>query len=146
MDADFAAIKDEYAKIGVNSIFPFTRSGKWFFKHEGQLFSLAPAEIMNMVLSPLTVGVDKIMNLVCEKKGISGCVLLFSEQYFPNADMKFVLAEQKSDGWIYNIEELNLKGLLQGYSAWVCPYLLKFHKEPPKCLYLRLDSLDKGIK
>lgn len=142
------ADKTEFEKIGVNTIRPFKWNGRWVFEHQGQKFDLAPAGIMDAVLSPLVIGADRLIALGCEMKGIAnpenGFLLLFSTEYFPNADVKFNLHEQKFNGWIYNVEELNLKGLLPGQAAWVCPYLVKYYPEPPTTLYLKIEA-DNGI-
>jgi hypothetical protein len=142
------ADKNEFEKIGVTTIRPFKENGRWLFQHKGQKLDLAPAGIMDAMLSPLVIGVDRLIALGCQMKNIenpeAGFLLLFSEQYFPNADVKFNLKEQKFDGWIYNVEELNLKGLLPGQAAWVCPYLVMYYPEPPKTLYLKIEA-DNGI-
>lgn len=135
--------KSDFAKIGVNTIRPFKHNGRWVFERDGRKYDMAPAAIMDVALSPLVVGADKLIALGCKMKGIenpdSGFLLLFSEEYFPNADVKFTLGEPKANGWIYSIEELNLKGLMPGQSAWVCPYMVMYYPAPPKTLYLKIE-------
>ena len=139
----------DFDKIGVKTIRPFKSNGRWVFKHEGRLLDMAPAEIMDVVLSPLVIGADRLIAAGCQMKNIpnpeNGFVLMFSEEFFPNADVKFNYVEQKFNGWIYAVEELNLKGLMPGQSAWVCPYMAYYYPEPPKTLYLKVEA-DDGIR
>jgi hypothetical protein len=136
--------KTEFDKIGVNIIRPFQSNGRWVFKHKEQILDLAPAGIMDAVLSPLIIGVDKLIAFGCDIKKLpnaeNGFVLLFSEQYFPNADVKFNFKEHKMNGWTYSIEELNLKGIMPGQCAWICPYMKFYYSEPPKTLYLKIEA------
>lgn len=141
-------MKTDFDKIGVNTIRPFKLNGRWVFRKPGDAtcYDLAPAGITETMLSPLVIGADRLIALGCEMRGIKnpedGFLLLFSEEYFPNADVKFMLGEPKINGWIYSVEELNLKGLLPGQQAWVCPYLTMYYPEPPKTLYLKLEADD----
>lgn len=136
--------KSEFDKIGVNVIRPFKHNDRWMFERDGRKYDMAPAGIMDVVLSPLVVGVDKLIVLGCQMRGIknseNGFSLLFSEEYFPNADVKFILKESKASGWIYSIEELNLTGLMPGQCAWICPYMIMYYPEPPKNLYLKIEN------
>jgi hypothetical protein len=136
--------KTEFEKIGVTTIRPFKTNGRWVFQKDGKTYDMAPADIMTVALSPLVAGVDKLIALGCQLKNIenpeNGFLLLFSETYFPNADVKFTLSEPKAGGWIYSVEELNLKGLMPGQSAWVCPYMVMYYKTPPKTLYLKVEQ------
>ena len=136
--------KTDFEKIGVNIIRPFMSNGRWMFEKNGKNYDMAPAGIMDVVLSPLVIGADKLIALGCKLKNIkdyeNGFLLLFSEEYFPNADVKFTLLEPKANGWIFNVEELNLKGLLPGQAAWVCPYMVMYYPEPPKTLYLKIEE------
>lgn len=137
-------MKTDFEKIGVNTIRPFISNGRWMFEKNGKNYDMAPAAIMDVVLSPLVIGADKLIALGCKLKNIKnyekGFLLLFSEEYFPNADVKFILSEPKANGWIFNVEELNLKGLLPGQAAWVCPYMMMYYPEPPKTLYLKIEE------
>lgn len=136
--------KTEFQKIGVNVLSPFNLNGRWVFKHNNQTYDMAPAGVMDSVLSPLIIGADRLIALGCQMKGIEnpegGFNLLFSEEYFPNADVKFNFDQIKYNGWIYSVEELNLKGLMPGQSAWICPYMAFYYPEPPKTLYLKIES------
>lgn len=133
----------DFEKIGVNVIKPFKQGSRWVFENGGRNYDLAPAQIMDVVLSPLVIGVDKLIALGIKMKGIenaeSGFNLLFSQEYFPNADVLFSLKEQKANGWIYSVEELNLKGILPGQQAWVCPYMVMYYENPPRTLYLKIE-------
>jgi hypothetical protein len=136
--------KTEFEKIGVNVIRPFKKNDRWVFTHNNTNYDLAPAGITDVCLSPLVIGVDRLIALGCNLKKINnpeeGFDLLFSEQYFPNADVKFNFKEEKFDGWIYDVEELNLKGLLPGQAAWICPYMRFYYQEIPRTLYLKVEK------
>jgi hypothetical protein len=140
---------NEFQKIGVNVIRPYMSNGRWVFKMNDKVFDMAPAGIMDVVLSPLIVGADKLIALGCQKKNIpnpeKGFLLLFSENYFPNADVKFNFIEIKHNGWIYSVEDLNLKGSLPGQCAWLCPYMSFYYSEPPKTLYLKVEANESSI-
>lgn len=139
--------KSDFEKIGVHIIRPFKSNGRWLFKYNNQNYDMAPAGVMNSVLSPLIIGADNLIAIGCKTKGIpnpeNGFNLLFSEEYFPNADVKFVFSEIKYGGWIYSVEELNLKGVIPGQSAWICPYMSFYYSKPPKVLYLKIESLNE---
>lgn len=137
--------EDFAKKIGVTSLKIYSKKDRWVFEHNGSFFDLAPAGVMDFVLSPLIVGVDRLVVAGCKKKGInnpeSGFYLLFSKDYFPNADVLLKYRETKADGWIYDIEGLNLD-VMQGQAAWICPYMKFYYSEPPKSLYLKLETLE----
>jgi len=137
-------IKNEYEKIGASVVYPFKKNNRWVFKKDGQVYDMAPAQATEAALSPLVIGADRIISIGCKLKNIEnpedGFALIFSQEYFPNADVKFNLVEDKFNGWIYEVEELNLKGLLPGQSAWVCPYMILYYKEPPKTIYLKIEK------
>lgn len=137
--------KTEFEKIGVNTVRPFQQNGKWVFEKDKKLYEMAPAGIMDVVLSPLIIGADKLIALGCKEKNIpnpeKGFLLLFSENYFPNADVKFTFLEIKHNGWIYAVENVNLKStVMPGQCAWLCPYMYFFYTQPPKTLYLKMEA------
>ncbi len=134
---------NEFDKIRANVLEVFLRHDKWVFKYKNSFYDLAPAQIMEVVLSPLIIGVDKLVMAGCQAKKIdkpeNGFNLVFSETYFPNADVKLNYREVKSQGWIYDIESLNLK-VMEGQAAWICPYMQMFYKEPPKTFFIKLEE------
>ena len=77
--------------------------------------------------------------------GGKGCLLIVSEGYLPKSDVKLTYIEPQFDGWLYSIEEMNLKGLLPGQKAWICPYLKYFFTNPPTSLFVKIEGLDHGI-
>jgi hypothetical protein len=137
-------MKSEYEKIGVNLLRPFLSNGKWVFERNGKNYELAPAGIMDIVLSPIVIGVDKLLVIGCKLKKIqnieSGFSVLFSENYFPNVDVKFNFFEEKCNGWVYSVEEVNLKGIMTGQRAWICPYMKIYYPNPPKTIYIKIES------
>jgi hypothetical protein len=139
--------KTDFDKIGVNVIRPFKSNGRWIFNYNNKKYDMAPAGIMDVVLSPLIIGADRLIEIGCQMKGISnpenGFNLLFSENYFPNADIKLNFKEIKHGGRIYSVEEINLKGIMPGQSAWLCPYMEFYYPQPPDVLYLKLEANDE---
>jgi hypothetical protein len=106
---------------------------------------MAPASFTEYILSPMIIGVDRLINIGCKMREIknpqNGFWMLFSENYFPNSDVLFEFIEQKYDGWIYKVSEMNLKGLTPDQSAWICPYMKFYYPEPPEKLYLKIESI-----
>jgi hypothetical protein len=137
--------KTDLEKIGVKTIKLFERKGRWVFDYEGQTYDMAPAEFTNMVLSPTIVGADRIISIGCNLKGIknpeNGFNLLFSDSYFPNADVKFNLIEPKFEGLVYSVEPLNLSAVSKNQSVWICSYLTLYFPKVPKELYLKIEHI-----
>jgi hypothetical protein len=136
--------KTDYEKIGVQVVKPYHHQGKWVFDKDGQRWPMAPAGITDATLSPIVVGADRLINLACQMKKIenpeAGFTLLFSEEYFPGCDVKFTYREPKYDGSVYNVEGVNLKGIVPDQQAWVCPYLTFYYQKPPQVLYLKVEA------
>lgn len=130
-------------KIGVKSIRPFKKNNRWVFDYGGQTYDMAPAEFTSMALSPVIVGADRIISIGCSLKNIKnpekGFNLLFSESYFPNADVKFNFIEQKFDGLLYSVEQLNIPGMPKDQSVWICSYLSLYFSSIPKTLFLKIE-------
>lgn len=141
--------KNEFEKIGVHVIEPYKNKGRWVFKRNGKIYDMAPAGITDAVLAPLVFGVDRLITVSSKLKNIenpeTGFLLLFSNEYFPNADVKFILSEPKFDGWIYKVEELNFKGVMPEQAAWVCSYMLDYFERAPEILYLKMEPKE-GIE
>ena len=135
----------DFDKIGVNVLKCKQEKGRWVFEKDGKLYDMAPANFTEYVLGPLIVGADRLINLGCQQKNIKepqkGFYLLFSQNYFPNADVQFEYVEQKFDGWVYKIIELNLNGIIPGQSAWICPYLNSYFLAPPNMLYIKMEGM-----
>lgn len=138
-------MKNEFDMIGVTVLDCKIHNNRWVFERSGKLYDMAPANFTDYILSPLVIGVDKLINIGCSHKKFpktEKVKIIFSENYFPNADVKFNLHEMKYDGWIYKIEELNLKGLMPGQSAWICPYLGIYFTKPPQSMYVKIESIN----
>ena len=84
-------MKTEFDKIGVNTIKCLMADGRWKFEKDNRLYDMAPAEITDYALSPLVIGADRLIGQGCKLLNINnaenGFNLLFSENYFPNADV-----------------------------------------------------------
>jgi roadblock/LC7 domain-containing protein len=91
--------KSDYDRLGVKVILtlPGVTTGG-VFERDGKIFDMALAGMTEAALSPVMVGADRVISAGCQAKGIdpeSGFNLLFSEEYFPMADVLFTLAEGK---------------------------------------------------
>lgn len=136
--------KTDFDRIGVNTLFCQQKNGRWVFQYGAMFYDMAPAGITEYALSPMIVGVDRLIQTGCNYKQISnpenGFLLLFSENYFPLADVKLQFVEPKFDGWVYRIEEMNFHGIMPGQCAWVCPYLGMYFSKNPETLYLKIEA------
>lgn len=133
----------DFEKLGIQAISPFLRNGRWVFEQNGSIFDLAPAQLTSLALNPLVFGVDKLIQMGCNIKQIQpedGFYLLFSSEYFPNADVKLIKKEQKADGWTYSIEAVNIKNVMTGQCVWICAYMLKFFKESPETIFVKIEE------
>lgn len=135
--------KNEFEKIGVHVIKPYKKNGHWFFDKDGRTYDMAPAEIVEMTLSPMVYGVDRLIQNACLIKKIdvveNGFLLLFSAEYFPNADVKFTYVEPKLDGFVYEVKELNMMGIPSYQSAWICKDILRYFQQPPQNLFIKIE-------
>lgn len=137
--------KSDFEKIGVRVVQPFInkKNGRWVFDHEGTLYDMAPAGLTDAVLSPVIMGADRMIRAGCGLKNIDnpedGFNLLFSNEEFPGCDVKLTKVEPRFDGWVYNVESVNLAGVMQGQQAWVCPYIIFYFKDPPDVIYLKME-------
>lgn len=134
----------EKENFGIKSIKPFKRNNYWAFELNGQTYDTAPADAMCLFLSPLIVGIDKIVSSICLLKELESekeLNLLFSENYFPNADLKLNFKEQKLDGTVYSVEELNVKNVfVPGQCAWICSYISLYFSSIPQAIYLKIEK------
>ena len=132
--------KEDFEKIGAKVFSPIEKRGEWFFEYKNQTYNLAPAPIMDFVLSPLVLGVDKVLSKLKEKKELNKIIVAYSEGYIPNADLKFNFKEILTNGCLYSIEELNFKGFYPGQGVWVCNYVNLFFDSLPKSLYIKVEE------
>ena len=139
--------KTDFEKIGVHTIRPFKKDGRWVFQKDGKTWEMAPGQLTDATLSPIIVGADRMILNGCALKNIpnpeNGFLVLFSEQWFPGCDVKLAFKENKFDGWLYDVESQSLNGVMPGQGAWICPYMKMYYKEPPKTLYLKMEA-DNG--
>jgi hypothetical protein len=136
--------EQEYKRMGVDIIRPYSLSGRWVFEKDTRTYDFAPAQVVDAMLDPVIVGADKLISVGCRLKGIEepekGFFVLFSTNYFPNADVKLIFVESKFDGWVYSVEALNLKGVPANQYAWVCSYLKLQYSNPPENIFLRIEK------
>lgn len=135
--------KTDFEKIGVNTIRPFKKDGRWVFRKDGRVWDMAPAQLTDAALSPIVIGADRMILTGCALKNIpnpeNGFLVLFSEQWFPGCDVKLTFKENKYDGWLYDVTSENLQGLMPGQGAWLCPYMTMYYKDPPQTIFLKME-------
>jgi hypothetical protein len=140
---------EEFEKIGATAIECRQQKNRWVFRRGDTYYDLAPAFTTELTLSPVILGIDRLImigsKLLNIKNPEDGCWLIFSENYFPKADVQFNFFEQKFDGWVYSVEEMNLKGLMTGQKAWICPYMKYFFKDAPQTIYIKIKEMEDGI-
>lgn len=139
-------MKTDLEKIGVNVVYPFVKDGQWCVERNGQTLVMAPAALTEAIMSPIIVGLDRLIIQGCNAKGItspeSGFALLYSTEYFPSCDFKLSYREVKYDGWVYDILGENFKNIMEGQAAWLCPDFANYYSDPPKILYAKLEQKD----
>lgn len=117
--------------------------GDWCFEKDGQYLNMAPAQITKMTLSPIVAGADRLIKYGCELKNINydkGIYLYFSEEEFMHCDVRMEFDEKLYDGWLYNVysEKISIE---KGQKAWACSYLSLYYENPPKKVYLKIESV-----
>lgn len=131
-------------KSNIKKIYLNKENSIWYFEDEfKKRHTLAPAKIVEMTISPLVAGVDKAIFFACKNKNIdskNGLYLYFSEEEFIDCDFKLEFYQNFFDGWIYNVFSEKIK-LDFGQKVWACSYLKLYYSEPPKVIYLKIESI-----
>lgn len=139
----------DFEKIGAVAIECLQKNGRWVFRKDESLFDLAPAGATEFALSPIVWGIDRLIGNGAKLLGIKnpekGCLLIVSKEFLPKAAVKLNYLEPQFDGWIYSVEELNLTGLLPGQKAWICPYMKYFFKDPPECIFVKIEAMNHEV-
>lgn len=115
---------------------------KWYFEKNNQLYNLSPNHIRKLTLSPIISGADALINKGCEIKNINNTkeiILLFSEEFFLNCDVRLELDDSLLDGWTYNVISEKII-VMEGQKVWACDYLNLFYEKAPKIIYIKLES------
>ena len=136
--------QEDFEKIGAKVFYPVEKQGQWFFNYKNQTYNLAPAQVMAFVLSPLVLGVDEFLTKIKENKKLKNLAIAYSQDYIPNADIKFNFKEILTNGCVYSIEELAFKGFYPGQCVWVCDYVNLFFNSLPKSLYIKVEEKEKN--
>ena len=104
-------------------------SGTWVFDDEK----------LGVEREPFVEGVPEMIDHLLEKAGIpnkdSGFRLIFSAKPFPNYSAKFSWVRKEFDGNWYRWDETGMEG-------WLCPVLYMYFLDPPKELYVKVESMD----
>ena len=136
----FGEKKEDFS---LNKTFVFINNqGQWCFEKDKKYYNLAPSEITRASLPPIAAGADQLIKNGCSLKNISyekGVYIVFSEEEFLNYDVKLEYNDQLFDGWLYNVQSDKIK-VDRGQKIWACNYLNLYYKDPPRTLYLKLES------
>jgi hypothetical protein len=110
----------------INIINPYYHNGWWVFDDEKVGLTKEP------FVAGMPIIIEKFIELKNIKNAKQGFTIIFSKDYFPNADI--VLEKVKEDGggnW-YTIG---------GMEGWLCPALFRYFDVAPKKIYVRLENL-----
>lgn len=122
---------------------PIYHKGYWVFEHNKKYYNIAPSHATALLLSPMILGIDKIMLAACHFKNIEiekGFCLKVSEKYFENCDVKLDYNDTLFDGWVYDVKPECFKNVREFQKIWMCPYLKFYYNSPPQILYVKVES------
>lgn len=135
--------KKEQEEKDVNKILiKKNKKGDWYFNKKGNIYNMSPPEIAKNSFSPIVAGADRLIKAGCSLKNIdykNGIYLYFSEQEFINCDIRIEFDEKLFNGWLYNVYSEKIK-VDNGQKVWACSYLKLYYDNPPRKIYLKLES------
>ena len=110
---------NEPSQQSINCVF---HKGAWTFIKDKKLHYMSPSEINSASMSPIIISMEKMLELLIKHKKWSchEINLLYSENYFPKPDLKFIFDRIDYNGILFRIEEINTKCFLPGQMVWVC--------------------------
>lgn len=127
------------------SIFPYkNKENYWIFQKNNKHYNIGPTGEVKYSLSPLIWGIDKLMVEACKNKKIpnyeSGFKLMFSLDFFLKCDVRIEYFDTLFGGWVYDIFPEYFENILSNQKVWICPHLNFYFSNPPKILYVKVDS------
>jgi hypothetical protein len=108
---------------------PYRHAGTWVFDDEQ----------VGLRREPFIAGVPEIIDrMVADIPDAErGFRLLFSAQDFPGATHRFLLRRPDRGGNWYYSPDYDMEG-------WLCPSLLKYFRQAPRVLYVKVEALTGG--
>lgn len=117
------------------------KSNNLYVMHNGWPYDLSPSPIVKMNLPPNMMGVDEVLKKACELKGIAGDFgLRIEQEWYRNCDAKGHFIKEMLGGWAYELSGECVR--FEKTPVWACPYLKMLLGEPPKIMYLHVDSFE----
>lgn len=110
----------------ISIIKPYKYLGMWVFDDEK----------VGLIQEPFVSGADVLIDKVTESipNAEDGFILIFSDDYFPDADFKIEWRRADNSGNWYYSEEFDMEG-------WLCPALFKYFPDAPKNLYVKVKAI-----
>lgn len=124
-------------------ISPVNHKGYWVFEYNKKYYNIAPSHSTQLSLSPLILGIDKIMIGACHYKNINidkGFYIKLSKNYFDNCDVSLNYIDTLFDGWVYGITPQLFSNVREHQKIWMCPYLKFYYNNPPASLYVEVEK------
>jgi hypothetical protein len=105
---------------------PYWHNGTWCFDDEPR----------GLLAEPFVSGAPEIITEMVKDipAANNGFKLLFSEEPFPNYQIKLNWIRQEYDGNWY-------KDSVSGKEGWLCPALFKYFSNAPKTIYTKAEGL-----
>ena len=115
------------------------KNEKLYVMHNGWPYDLSPSPIVRMNLPPNVIGVDEALKKACSMKNMKGDFKLKIEhEWYRGCDAKAHFIKEMFDGWIYELSAEYVS--FEKTPVWACPYLKMLLGNPPKIMYLYVDS------
>ena len=114
----------------INVIAPYFKDGVWAFDDEAK----------GLTREPFVAGVPEIIDRLTAdiSNARSGFRLTFSDDPFPDYELKAVRGEPAHGGYWYSIEGTDQVG-------WLCPALLRYYSTAPEVIYAKADAIENAI-
>lgn len=122
------------------------KKGVWCFTVKNKKYSLAPPEIVDILIDPNIFNFDEIVKYLVKLKNLTSdsLELTYSQDYIPNADLNVEYLDDKFDGVIFEINSLKHNFIKS--KVWSCKYIFMFFEKCPKKLYIKLENYEQFTK
>lgn len=102
---------------------PYKYHGQWVFDDSGK----------GLVKEALVAGIDIMLDMMCKKLGTEDIVAVFSDKFFPTANLRIDHVRPDIVGNWYKSLELGIEG-------WLCPALFKYFPTAPDKIYIEIKG------
>jgi hypothetical protein len=114
----------------------------WTFVINGKEYSMNPAGVVSMSLSPMVKGANDLIESTLKyqiiKNPENGFYLIYSNEETLNYDIKFELDKSHHNGWIYDVKFKKIKTDVS-LKVYACDYLRLFYSDAPKFVYVTIE-------